>query len=100
MFTATLALKLIEEGYFDLEDTIVKWFPNVVNSETITIRTLLNHTSGIYNYTENFPFQCKVLLSPKKKCGLEKSFINISSRDNQLLNQEKNTGTQILIMYY
>lgn len=66
VFTATLALKLIEEGYFDLEDTIVKWFPNVVNSETITIRTLLNHTSGIYNYTENFPFQCKVLLSPKK----------------------------------
>ena len=66
IFTATLVLKLAEEGYFDLEDTVDKWFPNVMNSETITIRSLLNHTSGVYNYTENFSFQCKVLLNSKR----------------------------------
>lgn len=66
IFTATLVLKLTEEGYFDLEDTIDKWFPNVMNSETITVRSLLNHTSGIYNYTENIILQCKTVLNPRK----------------------------------
>lgn len=66
IYTATLVLKLAEEGYFGLEDTIDKWFPDIIYSENITIRSLLNHTSGIYNYTENLLFQCKTLLNSKK----------------------------------
>lgn len=66
IFTSTLVLKLAEEGYFNLDDTIDKWFPELINSETITIRTLLNHTSGVYSYTENFALQCKALLNPRK----------------------------------
>lgn len=51
---ATLALKLVEEGKLSLEDPISKWLPEYpyVNSE-ITIRQLLNHTSGIYMYFSN-----------------------------------------------
>lgn len=66
IFTSTLILKLAEEGYFNLDETINEWFPDVPNSESITIRSLLNHTSGIYNYTENFVLQCTVLLNSKK----------------------------------
>ncbi|MBN2357373.1 beta-lactamase family protein [candidate division KSB1 bacterium] len=48
IFVAILTLKLVEEGKLSLEDPLSKWLPEHphVNSE-ITIRQLLNHTSGI-----------------------------------------------------
>lgn len=46
-FTAVVVLKLVEEGYLSLEDALVRWYPDFPNAETITIRQLLNHTSGI-----------------------------------------------------
>ena len=53
-WTAATILQLADEGVLDLEDTVADWlpaFPNVDGS--ITIRQLLNHTSGIYNYTDH-----------------------------------------------
>jgi D-alanyl-D-alanine carboxypeptidase len=52
-FTAAIILKLYEQGEISLEDKIHNWFPEYPNSDLITIRQLLNHSSGIYNYTEN-----------------------------------------------
>lgn len=51
---ATLTLKLAEEGKLSLEDPLSKWLPQYphVNSK-ITIRQLLNHTSGIYMFYSN-----------------------------------------------
>ncbi len=46
-FTAALILKLVEDGRLSLDDSIDKWFPTVPNAEAITIRQLLNHSSGI-----------------------------------------------------
>jgi D-alanyl-D-alanine carboxypeptidase len=46
-FTSVLVLKLVEEGKLSLDDPLIKWFPGVPNAEAITIRQLLNHTSGI-----------------------------------------------------
>lgn len=53
-FISVLMLMLQEEGKLDLDDSIGNWIKNVpnVNGKT-TIRQLLNHTSGIYNYTNN-----------------------------------------------
>jgi len=53
-FVATLTLVLVEEGILTLDDPLFKWLPiyQYVDS-TITIRQLLNHTSGIYMFWSN-----------------------------------------------
>ncbi len=51
---ATLLLLLQEDGLIDLDDTWHKYLPtlNVAFDTNITIRQLLNHTSGIRDYLE------------------------------------------------
>lgn len=53
MFTASLIFKAIEEKKLNLNQTIDKYFPTVKNSNKITISNLLNHRSGIYNFTND-----------------------------------------------
>ncbi len=51
-FIAVLMLKLQEMNILSLDDSLYKWIPNFQYIDsTITIRQLLNHTSGVYNYT-------------------------------------------------
>ena len=53
-FTAVVILQLVEDGVLTLEDQLSEWLPAYDNIDsTITIRQLLNHTSGIYNCTEH-----------------------------------------------
>jgi len=54
MFTATAAMRLVEQGKIALDDPLSKfldetWLPTSV-SETITIRQLLSHSSGLGSY--------------------------------------------------
>ncbi|MDY6988822.1 MAG: serine hydrolase domain-containing protein [Thermodesulfobacteriota bacterium] len=50
-FTATVVLQLAQEGVLGLDDSIEAWLPGLVpNGENITIRQLMNHTSGLFNY--------------------------------------------------
>jgi len=51
---AALVLQLAEEGILSLNDPISRWLPKYpyVDS-TITIRQLLNHTSGLYMFWDN-----------------------------------------------
>ena len=46
-FTANLILQLVGEGKVSLDDHISKWVAGVPNGDQITIRQLLNHTSGL-----------------------------------------------------
>ena len=50
-FTSVLVFKAIEEGKLDLNKTINNYFPDIKNSNSITISNLLNHRSGIHNFT-------------------------------------------------
>jgi D-alanyl-D-alanine carboxypeptidase len=59
-FVATVILRLAAEHRLALTDTVAKWLPGVVsgsgnNGRDITIRELLQHTSGIYDYTHALP---------------------------------------------
>src|SRR5262245_19787219 len=47
IFTANLVLQLVGEGKVSLDDHMSKWIAGVPNGDEITIRQLLNHTSGL-----------------------------------------------------
>ncbi|CAI8702522.1 D-alanyl-D-alanine carboxypeptidase [Brevibacillus sp. IT-7CA2] len=55
-FVATVVLQLVQEKKLNLDDSVEKWLPGVVqgngyDGNKITIRQLLNQTSGIASYT-------------------------------------------------
>jgi D-alanyl-D-alanine carboxypeptidase len=53
-FVATVVLQLVGEGRLRLDHSLQRWLPGAVpGGERITIRQLLNHTSGLYNYTDD-----------------------------------------------
>ncbi|WP_405594953.1 beta-lactamase family protein [Streptomyces sp. NBC_01410] len=59
-FVATTVLQLAGEGRLSLDDTVEDLLPGVVtgngnDGSKITVRQLLNHTSGLFNYTADFP---------------------------------------------
>ena len=55
-FAAATALQLIKEGKITLDDKIAKylgseqWFARLPNAKEITVRQLMNHTSGLVRY--------------------------------------------------
>lgn len=53
-FVATLILALAEEEVLSLDDPLSKWLPSYRYVDgNITIRQLLNHTSGLYMFWDN-----------------------------------------------
>jgi D-alanyl-D-alanine carboxypeptidase len=50
-YVAVATLRYVERGLLSLEDPLAKWFPSFPKADVITVRHLLNHLSGIYNYT-------------------------------------------------
>ncbi|GAA5011612.1 serine hydrolase domain-containing protein [Actinopolymorpha pittospori] len=55
-FVATVALQLVDEGRLRLDDPVETWLPGVLpDGHRITVRQLLNHTSGLYDYLHTLP---------------------------------------------
>lgn len=60
-FTSVVVLQLVARGEMSLEDTVEDHLPGLVpGGDAITVRRLLNHTSGIYNVTADEPFMTSV----------------------------------------
>lgn len=55
-YTAVLVLKAVEEKKLELTQTIENYFPTIKYARVITIENMLNHRSGIYNYTDEKDF--------------------------------------------
>ncbi|MGX1561981.1 serine hydrolase domain-containing protein [Streptomyces sp. NPDC055506] len=63
---ATVLLQLQAEGRVDLDATVDHYLPGLVRGNghdgtKITVRQLMNHTSGIFNFTDDATFAKKVL---------------------------------------
>jgi D-alanyl-D-alanine carboxypeptidase len=62
---ATIALQLVGEGRLGLDDSLEKLLPGFVpGGENISLRMLLQHTSGLYNYTDNSELLAKFFADP------------------------------------
>jgi D-alanyl-D-alanine carboxypeptidase len=71
MYNAVAVLKLAEESKIHLDNRVENYLPveiieNIPNAKTVTIRQLLNHTSGFVNY-ENDPELVRLYISGKLK---------------------------------
>jgi CubicO group peptidase (beta-lactamase class C family) len=53
MFTACLIFQAIEENKLSLKQNINRFFPKITGAKEISIGNLLNHRSGIHNYTND-----------------------------------------------
>ena len=57
-FTAAAILLLVEDGKMSLDDKVAKFLPTLTGADTITIRELLGHTSGIRDFwPQDYPFE-------------------------------------------
>jgi D-alanyl-D-alanine carboxypeptidase len=53
MFTATMIFQLIDEGKLSLKTPLVGYFPQLPNARKITIGEMLDHRSGLHNFTSD-----------------------------------------------
>lgn len=71
-FAAATALQLVNEGKIGLDDKIEKylgsepWFSRLPNARDITIRQLMNHTSGLVRYEFKEQFTKDLTANPEK----------------------------------
>jgi len=55
-FTAAAILRLVEQRKLALDSRLATWMPSFPRADEVTVRHLLNHTSGIRSYTETSAF--------------------------------------------
>ncbi|MBL9212968.1 MAG: serine hydrolase [Opitutaceae bacterium] len=60
-FTAAAVLKLAEEKRLRLDDPIIRFFPEWPRGDEITVRHLLQHASGIHDFTRDAGFATGVI---------------------------------------
>lgn len=71
-FAAATALQLVKEGKIGLDDKVEKflgtesWFARLPNARDITVRQLMNHTSGLVRYEFKDTFTRDLTANPEK----------------------------------
>ena len=71
-FAAAVALQLVKEGKINLDDKVEKylgketWFARLPNAKDITVRQLMNHTSGLVRYEFKEQFTKDLTANPDK----------------------------------
>ncbi|MBV9790477.1 MAG: serine hydrolase [Chloroflexi bacterium] len=67
MFTAVIVLQLVEEGKLDLDSPIGTWLPEITPlAGRTTVRHLMSHTSGVFDYLEDSRFFVEAYGNPDR----------------------------------
>jgi D-alanyl-D-alanine carboxypeptidase len=81
-FSGAVALSLVSEGKLSLHDTIGERLPELAEAwGEVTLRQLLNHTSGIPDFSLDPAFQEAVLASPTKAPPPEELLSFVEDKD-------------------
>jgi D-alanyl-D-alanine carboxypeptidase len=104
-YMAVVIMKLHEEKKIDLNAPVSKYLPAkqaqyLKSLDKITIKMLLNHTSGVPEYSENPEFISYVLLHPTLVFNMDKALEFISKEELQFVpgSKHKYTNTNFLIL--
>lgn len=76
-FTSTVLLQLVDENKVSLDSALSKYVPSVPNSQNISIKHLMNMTSGLYDYATDSVFLLQLKSNPLKK-WTQQELINFS----------------------
>lgn len=69
MFTAVVTLQLIDEGVLHFDDQLHQFLPTYAYLDsTITIRQLLDHTAGVFDFSGNHPSYNAMMDEDRYKC--------------------------------
>ncbi|WP_157823841.1 serine hydrolase domain-containing protein [Melittangium boletus] len=90
-FVGMAILQQASEGKLRLDDTLEKWLPGVfpnIDGNAITIRQLMNHTSGIESYTDNPPWIITVYKNPLNVWNSPQELLGLAQqlRDQSIAN--------------
>ncbi len=64
-FVASAVMQLAEEGELTLDDPLSDFLPDYPRASEITLRQLLSHTAGVFNYFEHPSYNKKVFQTMK-----------------------------------
>lgn len=56
-YMSTLTLQYVDDGLITLDDPIGNWLPDLPEADAVTVRMLLNMTSGYPDFVQNATFQ-------------------------------------------
>ncbi|MBW1945737.1 MAG: beta-lactamase family protein [Deltaproteobacteria bacterium] len=71
-FTATAVLRLCDKGMLSLEDPLSRFRPDFPKADKITVRQLLQHTSGIFSWDEDDDTRAAIVKHPDREWTMEK----------------------------
>ncbi|WP_121666376.1 serine hydrolase domain-containing protein [Mesonia aquimarina] len=78
-FTVTIILQLIEENKLSLDTKLANFYPKMPNASKITIKQLLNHHSGLFNFTDKDNY-----LAISKKAKTKKEILKIIKKNGSV----------------
>lgn len=59
-FISAAIMQLDDEGALSIDDPLSNWLPDYPRASAMTLRQLLNHTAGVFNYFEHPSYNSKV----------------------------------------
>ncbi|MDX3656701.1 serine hydrolase [Streptomyces sp. ID05-26A] len=77
-FVSTVVLQLAGEGRLDLDAPVVRYLPGLVDVR-ITVRQLLQHTSGLYDYAQALPLDPAGFPSIRFRSWTQQELVSIST---------------------
>jgi D-alanyl-D-alanine carboxypeptidase len=102
VFVGTALLTLVDEGKLSADDTIAKYVPGIPNGDTVTIRHLATHRSGLFNHIES-PTVKKAFAGDPSKIWKENELLEFAQKGKTYFEPGKshhysNTNTVLLAM--
>src|SRR6186713_68183 len=104
-YLAVAILQLKEKGKIDFEAPITKYLPLqysrcIKNAESVTVRMLLNQTSGVPEYNSHPAFVSQVLMNPEKYFTANDCLKSIAAEELQFApgSKYKYTNTNYLLL--